>query len=77
VFAEAGHRVIVTANLNSSQLLLELAKRCGRSRLRMCRMTDWAELSEVQQDEETLFDEAYDRIETAMGAQDQHNATQS
>lgn len=68
MFAEAGHRVIMTANLNSSQLLLELAKRCGRSRLRMCRMTDWAELSEVQQEEETLFDEAYDRIETAMGA---------
>jgi len=67
MFAEAGHRVIMTANLNSSQLLLELAKRCGRSRLRMCRMTDWAELSEVQQEEETLFDEAYDRIESAMG----------
>ena len=67
MFAEAGHRVVMTANLNSSQLLLELAKRCGHSRLRMCRMTDWAELSEVQQEEEQLFDDAYSRIETAMG----------
>lgn len=67
MFAEAGHRVIMTANLNSSQLLLELAKRCGRSRLQMCRMTDWAELSEVQQEEDALFDDAYSRIESAMG----------
>jgi hypothetical protein len=30
-------------------------------------MTDWAELSEVQQEEEALFDKAYREIEKAMG----------
>jgi hypothetical protein len=66
MFATAGHQVIMTANLNSSRLLLELAHDCGRERMRLCRMTDWAELSEVQRDEEALFDEAYAAIESAM-----------
>lgn len=66
MFAEAGHNIIMTANLNSSQLLLELANRCGRKKLQLCRMTDWAELSEVQQDEDELFDKAYNDIQNAM-----------
>jgi DNA repair exonuclease SbcCD ATPase subunit len=66
MFAEAGHRIIMTANLNSSQLLLALARRCGRSKMLLCRMTDWSELSEVQQEEEALFAEAYGEIEKAM-----------
>ena len=58
MFARPGHRIIMTANLNSSQLLLALAKQCGSSGMRLCRMTDWAELSEVQREEEALFDAA-------------------
>ena len=58
----------MTANLNSSRLLLELAHDCGHARMQLCRMTDWAELSEVQQEEEeALFDEAFAQIEKAMG----------
>jgi len=68
MFAEAGHQVIMTANLNSSRLLLELAARCGRANMTLCRMTDWAELSTVQQDEEELFDKAFADIEDALGA---------
>jgi hypothetical protein len=30
-------------------------------------MTDWAEMSEVQQEEEDLFQRAYAQIESAMG----------
>jgi hypothetical protein len=67
MFATAGHQIIMTANLNSSKLLLQLAHECGRSRMRLCRMMDWAELSEVQQEEEALFDGAYKEIEKAMG----------
>ena len=67
MFAKAGHQIIMTANLNSSRLLLELAHDCGRARMQLCRMTDWAELSEVQQEEEALFDEAFAQIEKAMG----------
>lgn len=66
MFAEAGHPIIMTANLNSSQLLLALAHRCGRRGIRLCRITDWAELSNVQQEEEALFDKAYHEIEKAM-----------
>jgi len=66
MFAETGHRIVMTANLNSSQLLLELAHRCEREGMRLCRMTDWAELSDVQKEEEKLFNKAYNEIEKAM-----------
>ena len=69
MFAKAGHQIIMTANLNSSRLLLELAHDCGSSGMKLCRMMDWAELSEVQQEEEGLFDEAYREIEKAMGSE--------
>lgn len=65
-FVTAGHRVMMTANLNSSQLLLALARSCKRERMRLCRMTDWAELSDVQREEEELFDKAYEQIERAI-----------
>lgn len=66
MFTKSGHQIVMTANLNSSRLLLELAHDCGRSKMRLCRMTDWAELSEVQQEEEALFEQAYAEIEKAM-----------
>lgn len=65
-FASSGHQLIMTANVNTSKLLLALAQRCGHSQMRICKMTDWAELSEVQQEEEALFDEAYAAIEEAL-----------
>ena len=76
MFARAGHQIIMTANLNTSRLLLELAQICGHSRMQICRMMDWAELSEVQQEEEGLFNEAYQQIERAMDSSDSgDNAT--
>ncbi len=66
MFAESGHQILMTANLNSSQLLLALARRSGSARMRLQRMTDWAELSEVQQEEEGLFIKAYQEIENEM-----------
>ncbi len=68
IFASEGHQIIMTANLNSSKLLLALAHERGKDRIQLVRMTDWAELSEVQQQEEGLFEEAYREIEKAMGA---------
>jgi DNA repair exonuclease SbcCD ATPase subunit len=65
-FADKGHRIILTANLNSSKLLLALAHNCRKKLLQLCRMTEWSELSEVQTEEESLFDEAYEAIEKAM-----------
>lgn len=66
MFVEAGHQILMTANLNSSQLLLELADRCRRQRMQLCRMTDWAELSDVQKEETALFESAYQKIENAL-----------
>ncbi|SDK69361.1 hypothetical protein SAMN05192566_2082 [Methylophilus rhizosphaerae] len=68
MFAKSGHQIFMTANLNSSQLLLALARSCGRQNMQLCRMTDWAELTTVQQEEESLFNEAYAVIEQAMDA---------
>jgi DNA repair exonuclease SbcCD ATPase subunit len=68
IFASEGHQIIMTANLNSSKLLLALAHEHSKDGIQLVRMTDWAELSEVQQQEEGLFEEAYRQIEEAMGA---------
>ena len=67
-FVRSGHQLIMTANLNSSKLLLELAHDCGRSLMTLCRMTDWGELSDVQKEEAGLFVEAYGQIDKALGA---------
>ena len=70
LFTEAGHGILMTANLNTSQLLLALARRCGKARMLVVRITDWAELSEVQKGEEELFNSAYDQIESALAEAD-------
>lgn len=65
-FVSAGFHIVMTANINASQLLQQLAARCGGSRMRLIRMTEWAPLSEVQAEGEELFDNAYQRIETLL-----------
>lgn len=67
-FVEDGFGLIMTANINSSSLLTALATECGGERMVLKRMTHWAELSEVQEQEEELFDTAYAEIEEALGA---------
>lgn len=66
MFADQGHQIIMSANLNSSQLLLAIAKKCRSDNLGLSRVMDWAELSQVQQQEEELFEEAYQKIEQEM-----------
>jgi DNA repair exonuclease SbcCD ATPase subunit len=66
-FALQGFTLIMTANINTSQLLIMLARRCGKKYMRLSRMTSWAELSEVQRREEKLFGIAYKRIVAAQG----------
>lgn len=67
-FSSSDHQIIMTANLNTSKLLLALANHCKRTGMQLCRMTDWAELSDVQQEEEDLFEEAYNALEQAMNS---------
>lgn len=65
-FIEKGYDILMTANINSSRLLRRLAERCGQSTMYLCRMTSWTDLSEVQIEEEDLFEEAYADIELAL-----------
>lgn len=65
-FVGEGHHVIMTANINSSRLIQSLAERCGRLKMTLCRMTEWAELSDVQIEEEDLFEQAFSIIEQAL-----------
>lgn len=65
-YACDGHTLIMTANINTSKLLERLALKCGKPLMRLERMTDWTYLSDVQADEEELFNEAYRDIERAL-----------
>lgn len=65
-FVEGGGRIMMTANINTSQLLLRLARRCGANGMQLIRMTEWATLSEVQLAEQQLFVDALARVEEAL-----------
>ena len=65
-FVAEGNRLLMTANLRSSQLVLRLARLQKNTGMQIVRMTDWTDLTEVQQSEEALFTEAYDAINVAL-----------
>lgn len=65
-FVDAGYHIVMTANINTSQLLLRLAERCGRTKMKLSRMTEWTDLSEVQIQEESLFERAFSAIEESL-----------
>jgi hypothetical protein len=66
-FVRGGNDLVVTANINTSELLIRLAERCGRDRMELIRMTSWTQLSDVQIDEKPAFEKAYNAIEVALG----------
>lgn len=65
-FTGTGHDIIMTANINTSQILQRMAAKCGRSKMALHRMISWAPLSDVQNEEESLFQEAYAQIEATL-----------
>jgi DNA repair exonuclease SbcCD ATPase subunit len=65
-FVTDGNKLVITANINSSKLVQQLARICGSQLMKIERMTDWAILSEVQAESEALFDEAYHEITNAL-----------
>lgn len=69
-FVQAGYHLIMTANINTSKLLLSLAEKCGRSHMQLCRMTSWTPLSKVQIEEGSEFEKAFDQIEKALGREE-------
>ena len=65
-FVENGYQLMMTANINTSRLLRELAKRCGTDGMYLERMTEWTTLSEVQESAQHLFEEAFKQIESDL-----------
>ena len=65
-YVQAGFNLLMTANINSSQLLKRLAERCRSDTMELVRMTEWTSLTEVQAAEEHLFNEAYASIENRL-----------
>lgn len=65
-FVAKGYGVIMTANINSSQLLLKLAEKCGRDKMKVERMTEWTILTQVQQEEQDVIEKAYAQIEETL-----------
>lgn len=58
--------ILMTANINASQLLISLAKKCGVKKMQFRRMLDWTDLSIIQQEGEKLFEQVYNNIEKAL-----------
>lgn len=67
-FVKQGHSIVMTANINTSQLLINLASHCGEKFMRIVRMLEWAELSDVQEEEEQLFTRAFASLTTSLKA---------
>jgi DNA repair exonuclease SbcCD ATPase subunit len=65
-FVDLGFNLVLTANINTSQLLIELASKCKSSKMQLERMTEWTHLSEVQYQEEEKIINAYKRIEEIL-----------
>lgn len=61
-----GNRLVMTDNINTSQLLQELAGACGRERMELVRMTEWTHLSDVQLEAQDAFEAAYVTIERRL-----------
>jgi DNA repair exonuclease SbcCD ATPase subunit len=58
--------ILMTANINSSQLLISLAKDIKKNKMGMKRMLDWIDLSVVQISEEKLFKKYFDNVESIL-----------
>lgn len=56
----------MTANINTSQLLKQLAEKCRKEKMKIERMTSWTILSTVQQEEQGVIEEAFDNIERVL-----------
>ena len=58
--------IVMTSNINSSLLLISLAKNIKKSKMIMRRMLDWIDLSIVQKEEEKLFKKYFDNVESLL-----------
>ena len=63
---EYNQNIIMTANINASQLLISLAEKCGKRKMQFRRMLEWTDLTEIQQEGEYLFEQVFKNIELAL-----------
>lgn len=63
---EYKQNIIMTANINASQLLISVAELCGNNKMSFKRMLDWTDLSQIQKEGEFLFERVYNNIEYAL-----------
>lgn len=69
-FAEGPDRLVMTANINTSRLLLELASRCGSANMDLVRMTSWTDLTPIQEEAQDDFERAYAQVEAELSGSD-------
>jgi hypothetical protein len=58
--------ILMTANINSSLLLVSLAKSIKSDKMVIRRMLDWIDLSIVQKEEEKLFKKYFNNVESFL-----------
>jgi len=58
--------ILMSTNINSSQLLVSLANNIKKGKMNMRRMLDWTDLSIVQSAEDRLFKQYYNNIESIL-----------
>ncbi len=63
---EYSQNLLMTANINASQLLIVLAERCGDKKMKFRRMLEWTDPTEIQKDGEHLFKKVYKNIDAAL-----------
>jgi DNA repair exonuclease SbcCD ATPase subunit len=62
-FAREGHRVLMTANINTSQLLNSIATNSRKSGFGLQRLYRWTDMSTVQEKQEGQFDKTLNALE--------------
>lgn len=65
-YIRSGHKLIITANLNSSGLVRTLAEKTKNNYFQLISMLRWAHLSTVQSSHYSLFDDAIAQIKTRL-----------
>lgn len=60
--------ILMTANINASQLLVSLAEKCKNQKMEFRRMLDWTDMNQIQKEGEHLFNNVYKTIETKLNS---------
>lgn len=67
-FSTKGYQLLMTANINSSELLKEIALNCKNEGMILERMIYWTTLSQVQIELENKIENAYNEIEEILNS---------